>query len=122
MGNREKEEKVIAVDSKLLLPAGRSTDQAGNHAPQAGRIWQTDSCHSVATIELNKRMNATLERMAQALFKSWFVHFDPVIDNALAAGNPIPEELTERRNSSKSSNRWYHSLAVAQADGRAFSA
>ncbi|MEI7843735.1 MAG: restriction endonuclease subunit S [Gallionellaceae bacterium] len=29
-------------------------------------------------IELNRRMNATLESMAQALFKSWFVDFDPV--------------------------------------------
>ena len=47
-------------------------------------------------IELNRQMNATLEGMAQALFKSWFVDFDPVIDNALAAGNPIPEELAER--------------------------
>ena len=47
-------------------------------------------------IELNRRMNTTLEGMAQALFKSWFVDFDPVIDNALAAGNPIPEELAER--------------------------
>ncbi|CCK81889.1 restriction endonuclease subunit S [Desulfobacula toluolica] len=47
-------------------------------------------------IELNRRMNATLEGVAQALFKSWFVDFDPVIDNALAAGNPIPEELAER--------------------------
>ena len=41
-------------------------------------------------------MNATLEGMAQALFKSWFVDFDPVIDNALAAGNPIPDELAPR--------------------------
>ena len=47
-------------------------------------------------IELNRRMNATLEGMAQALFKSWFVDFDPVIDNAIKAGNPIPEELAER--------------------------
>ena len=47
-------------------------------------------------IELNRRMNATLEEMAQALFKSWFVDFDPVIDNALAAGNPIPDELAAR--------------------------
>jgi type I restriction enzyme S subunit len=47
-------------------------------------------------IELNRRMNGTLEGMAQALFKSWFVDFDPVIDNALAAGNPIPEELADR--------------------------
>ena len=47
-------------------------------------------------IELNRRMNATLEGMAQALFKSWFVDFDPVIDNALEAGNSIPDELAER--------------------------
>ena len=47
-------------------------------------------------IELNRWMNATLEEMAQALFKSWFVDFDPVIDNALAAGNPIPKELAPR--------------------------
>ena len=47
-------------------------------------------------IELNRQMNETLEAMAQALFKSWFVDFDPVIDNALAAGNAIPDELFER--------------------------
>jgi len=47
-------------------------------------------------IELNRRMNETLEAMVQALFKSWFIDFDPVIDNALAAGHPIPEELQAR--------------------------
>lgn len=44
-------------------------------------------------IELNQQMNQTLEAMAQALFKSWFVDFDPVMDNALAEGNEIPDEL-----------------------------
>jgi len=34
--------------------------------------------------------------MAQALFKSWFVDFDPVIDNALAGGKEIPAELSEK--------------------------
>lgn len=29
-------------------------------------------------IELNRRMNSTLEAIAQALFQSWFVDFDPV--------------------------------------------
>jgi restriction endonuclease S subunit len=29
-------------------------------------------------IELNRRMNVTLEAMARALFQSWFVDFDPV--------------------------------------------
>jgi type I restriction enzyme S subunit len=47
-------------------------------------------------IELNRQINQTLESMAQALFKSWFVDFDPVIDNALAADNPIPEALQAR--------------------------
>jgi type I restriction enzyme S subunit len=35
-------------------------------------------------IELNRKMNETLEQMASALFKSWFVDFDPV--HAKAAG------------------------------------
>ena len=52
-------------------------------------------------IELNRLMNATLEAMAQALFKSWFVNFDPVIDKALAAGNPIPEPLHKRAEARK---------------------
>jgi len=47
-------------------------------------------------IELNRKMNATLEAMAQALFKSWFVDFDPVIDNALIAGNSLPEEFQQK--------------------------
>jgi len=47
-------------------------------------------------IELLRRMNETLEAMARALFKSWFVDFDPVIDNALEVGNPIPDELQEK--------------------------
>lgn len=33
-------------------------------------------------IELNRRMNETLEGMARALFKSWFVDFDPVYAKA----------------------------------------
>ncbi len=36
-------------------------------------------------IENNHRMNETLEEMAQAIFKSWFVDFDPV--HAKATGN-----------------------------------
>lgn len=39
-------------------------------------------------IELNQRMNKTLEAMAQAIFKSWFVDFVPV--RAKAAGQQPP--------------------------------
>lgn len=47
-------------------------------------------------ISLNNNLNQILERMSHTLFKSWFVDFDPVIDNALDAGNPIPEALQSR--------------------------
>ncbi len=56
-------------------------------------------------IELNRRMNETLEAVAQALFKSWFVDFDPVVVNALKAGNPIPDKFAERA-------AWYGCTAV----------
>ena len=44
-------------------------------------------------IELNRRMSRTLEEMAQAIFKSWFVDFDPV--HAKAEGRPsgLPSHL-----------------------------
>ncbi|WP_395338521.1 restriction endonuclease subunit S [Ningiella sp. W23] len=42
------------------------------------------------------RVSKTLEQMVQALFKSWFVDFDPVIDNVLAAGNDIPDALIKK--------------------------
>jgi type I restriction enzyme S subunit len=44
-------------------------------------------------IELNRRMNETLEAMARAIFKSWFVDFDPVC--AKAGGEP-PESICRR--------------------------
>ncbi len=42
-------------------------------------------------IELNRRMNETLEAMARALFKSWFVDFDPV--RAKCRGGATPPLL-----------------------------
>lgn len=45
-------------------------------------------------IELNRQMNRTLEAMAQALFKSWFVDFDPVLDNLSAEqADALPDGL-----------------------------
>jgi type I restriction enzyme S subunit len=43
-------------------------------------------------IELNLRMNETLEAMARALFKSWFLDFDPV--RVKAEGDPgLPKHI-----------------------------
>ena len=44
-------------------------------------------------IELNRRMNKTLEEVARALFKSWFVDFDPVrakMDGRWRPGESLP--------------------------------
>ena len=44
-------------------------------------------------IELNRRMNETLEGMARALFKSWFVDFEPVrakMDGRWRRGGSLP--------------------------------
>lgn len=43
-------------------------------------------------IELNRKMNQTLEAMAQALFKSWFIDFDGIPDSDLVDSElgPIP--------------------------------
>jgi len=46
-------------------------------------------------IELNHKMNQTLEEIAKAIFKSWFVDFDPV--RAKAEGRPtgLPPEISD---------------------------
>ena len=44
-------------------------------------------------IELNRRMNETLEAMAQALFKSWFVDFDPVRAKMEGRDTGLPSDL-----------------------------
>ncbi|MFZ2642091.1 MAG: restriction endonuclease subunit S, partial [Verrucomicrobiia bacterium] len=55
--------------NKLLLPVPDKKTQEN-----IGNIYFELS----AKIELNRRMNATLEAMARALFQCWFVDFDPV--------------------------------------------
>jgi len=53
--------------------------------------FQRSIAHILGTlddkIELNRRTNQTLESIARALFKSWFIDFDPV--HAKAAGDPV---------------------------------
>jgi len=44
-------------------------------------------------IELNRQMNETLEAMARALFKSWFVDFDPVRAKAEGRDPGLPKHL-----------------------------
>ena len=44
-------------------------------------------------IELNRRMNETLEAMARALFKSWFIDFEPVRAKMAGRDPGLPQHL-----------------------------
>jgi len=46
-------------------------------------------------IELNRRMNETLEAMARAIFKSWFVDFDPVRAKAEGRDHGLPKHIED---------------------------
>ncbi len=86
------------------------TDQRRMHITLPEIDDQRGIAHILGTlddkIELNRRTNETLEAMARALFKSWFVDFDPVrakaqgqtppgMDPATAALFPIELEDSE---------------------------
>ena len=72
----------IAEHSTSAYPSIRPSDikQLKLHLPPLDE--QHAIAHILGTlddkIELNRRMNGTLEAMARTLFKSWFVDFDPV--------------------------------------------
>jgi type I restriction enzyme, S subunit len=46
-------------------------------------------------IELNRRMNDTLEALARALFRSWFVDFDPVRAKAEGLDPGLPKPVAD---------------------------
>lgn len=46
-------------------------------------------------IELNRRRNETLEAMARALFKSWFIDFDPVRAKAKSRNPKLPKAIAD---------------------------
>ena len=62
-------------------------------------VEQRDIAHVLGTlddkIELNRRMNATLEAMARALFRSWFVDFDPVRAKMEGRDTGLPKDIAD---------------------------
>jgi type I restriction enzyme S subunit len=70
-------------------------------------------------IELNRRMNKTLEEMARALFKSWFVDFDPVRAKAEGRARPDGARSSQPRKplTAASDLPWPGAEAGAGAEG-----
>ena len=67
--------------------------------PLAPRPEQRAISHILGTlddkIELNRRMNETLEEMARAIFKSWFVDFDPVRAKAEGRDTGLSKQIAD---------------------------
>lgn len=74
----------LARDDFLSFPAQEPT-------PRQRRLVDTLT-KLEEKIELNHRMSETLESMARALFRSWFVDFDPVRAKAEWRETGLPEE------------------------------
>jgi len=81
---------IISTSSSSAVPAIRGADIKLAEIPLPPRKEQRTIAHILGTldakIELNRRMNETLEQMARALFKAWFVDFEPV--HAKCRGEP----------------------------------
>ncbi|HGB9794642.1 TPA: restriction endonuclease subunit S [Escherichia coli] len=93
-------EQIINLISGSAVPQLPARDIRKFILPVINRSLQNKITNIILDINdkvnLDIEINQTLEKMSQTLFKSWFVDFDPVIDNALDAGNPIPEALQAR--------------------------
>lgn len=77
----------LARDDFLAFPAPEPT-------PSQRRIVNTlDALDN--KIELNRRVNETLEAIARTLFKSWFVDFDPVRAKAEGRDPGLPEHIAD---------------------------
>lgn len=77
--------QVLSTASQVAAAGIRGSDLAKIKVaypplPEQHAIAATLSCLD-DKIELNTRMNKTLEEMAQAIFKSWFVDFEPFQDD-----------------------------------------
>ena len=79
---------------------------------------QIEIAHHIKTlsnkIELNRQTNQTLEHIAQAIFKSWFVDFEPT--RAKIAAKQIGQERRAALRAA-ADGRWPKAVAAAIAEG-----
>jgi type I restriction enzyme S subunit len=77
----------LARDDFLAFPAPEPTPIQWRIVDTLGTLDEK--------IELNRRMSETLEAMARALFKSWFVDFDPVRAKAEGRDCGLPKAVAD---------------------------
>ena len=89
----------VLGDKSAQPNASASTMSAAPLRAPRDKTEQRAIAHILGTlddkIELNRRMNETLEAMARALFKSWFVDFDPVRAKMEGRDTGLPKHLAD---------------------------
>lgn len=91
--------RAVLGDKSAQPNASASTmTQAPFRAPKR-KVEQQAIAHILGTlddkIELNRKMNQTLEAMTRAIFKSWFVDFDPVRAKAEGRDTDLPKHFAD---------------------------
>ena len=85
------------MNSDSAVPSLNRSDAHARTLLLPGESEQRAIAHILGTlddkIELNRRMNETLEEMARALFKSWFVDFDPVRAKMEGGDTGLPPDV-----------------------------
>ena len=88
-----------SILSGSAQPKFNKTDLRRLSVPIPPFLEQRAIAHILGTlddkIELNRRMSETLEAMARALFKSWFVDFDPVRAKMSGRDTGLPKHIAD---------------------------
>ena len=91
--------ELLAQATGSTFPNVSATQLATIPYPNLSGTEQRAIAHILGTlddkIELNRRMNETLEEMARALFKSWFVDFDPVRAKMEGLDTGLPPDIAD---------------------------
>ena len=99
IGSRDFTEYVLSVQTGTAVPhiSARQIKEFEFSLPPLPE--QRVIAHILGTLDdkigLNRRMNETLEAMARALFKSWFVDFDPVRAKIAGRDTGLPPHLAD---------------------------
>lgn len=90
---------LLAQATGSTFPNVSASQLAALPYPRLGRDEQRAIAHIFGTlddkIELNRRMNETLEGIAAAIFKSWFVDFDPVRAKTEGRDTGLPKHIAD---------------------------
>ena len=96
---REYMQRLLSLTSGSVFPNLSTGDINGFEIPWPEKPTRGSIAHVLGTlddkIELNRRMNRTLEKMAATIFKSWFIDFDPVRAKAEGRDPGLPAEIAD---------------------------